>query len=33
MSVTPGLFVITNPNHDDSNDTIWVTTLRTTFRF
>ncbi|NEP91034.1 MAG: iron uptake porin [Okeania sp. SIO2C2] len=33
ISVTPGLFVITNPNHDDFNDTIWVTTLRTTFRF
>ncbi|NEP81989.1 MAG: iron uptake porin [Okeania sp. SIO3B3] len=33
ISVSPGLFVITNPNHDDSNDTIWVTTLRTTFRF
>lgn len=33
ISITPGLFVITNPNHDDFNDTIWVTTLRTTFRF
>ncbi|MGB3508818.1 MAG: iron uptake porin [Microcoleaceae cyanobacterium] len=33
ISVTPGLFVITNPNHDDFNDTIWVTTLRTQFRF
>ena len=33
VAVTPGLFVITNPNHDDFNDTIWVTTLRTQFRF
>ncbi|MEM1167866.1 MAG: iron uptake porin [Cyanobacteria bacterium P01_H01_bin.35] len=33
ISVTPGLFVITNPNHDDVNDTIWVSTLRTQFKF
>ncbi|OZH55306.1 hypothetical protein AFK68_05500 [Hydrocoleum sp. CS-953] len=33
ISLTPGLFVITNPNHDDVNDTIWVSTFRTQFRF
>ncbi|MEB3341682.1 iron uptake porin [Okeania sp.] len=33
ISVTPGLFVITNPNHDDVNDTIWIGTLRTQFVF
>jgi len=33
ISVTPGLFMITNPNHDDHNDTIWIGTLRTQFVF
>lgn len=33
ISITPGLFVITNPNHDDNNETLWVGTLRTTFKF
>ncbi|NER04718.1 MAG: iron uptake porin [Okeania sp. SIO3C4] len=33
ISLTPGLFVITNPNHDDINDTIWITTFRTQFVF
>ena len=33
ISLTPGLFVITNPNHDDVNDAIWVGTLRTQFVF
>jgi hypothetical protein len=33
IQVTPGLLVIFNPEHRDSNDTIYVGTLRTTFRF
>ncbi|MDJ0554394.1 MAG: iron uptake porin [Microcoleaceae cyanobacterium MO_207.B10] len=33
ISITPGLFVITNPNHDDVNDTIWISTFRTQFVF
>ncbi|MDJ0798058.1 MAG: iron uptake porin [Calothrix sp. MO_167.B12] len=31
--VTPGFFVITNPEHNAKNDTIWVGVLRTTFNF
>ncbi len=31
--VTPGFFFVTNPGHIDDNDTIYVGTLRTTFRF
>ncbi|MDZ8104423.1 MAG: iron uptake porin [Nostoc sp. DedQUE12a] len=33
ISVTPGLFVITNPEHNDNNDSIFVGTVRTTFKF
>ncbi|MEC4819326.1 MAG: iron uptake porin [Scytonema sp. PMC 1069.18] len=33
ISITPGLFVITNPEHNNNNDTIFVGTIRTTFRF
>ena len=33
IAITPGFFVITNPNHDDNNDTLWVGTIRTQFRF
>ncbi|MEM7725227.1 MAG: iron uptake porin [Cyanobacteria bacterium P01_A01_bin.45] len=33
IAVTPGLLVIFNPEHDDSNDTIYVGTIRTTFKF
>lgn len=33
ISLTPGVYVITNPEHNSNNDTIWVGTLRTTFRF
>ncbi len=33
IAVTPGLFVITNPEHNNNNDAIFVGTLRTTFRF
>ncbi len=31
--ITPGAYVILNPNHDDENDDIWVGTIRTTFSF
>ncbi|AFY79091.1 putative S-layer protein [Pleurocapsa sp. PCC 7327] len=31
--ITPGVFMVTNPGHIDSNDTIFVGTIRTTFRF
>ncbi len=31
--ITPGLFVITNPEHNAENDAIWVGVLRTTFKF
>ncbi|MDH6105275.1 iron uptake porin [Anabaenopsis tanganyikae CS-531] len=33
LAITPGLFVITSPEHDHSNDTIYVGTVRTTFTF
>ncbi|GJD23187.1 S-layer region-like [Rivularia sp. IAM M-261] len=33
ISVTPGLLVIFNPEHNDRNDTIYVGTVRTTFSF
>ncbi|WP_009631850.1 iron uptake porin [Synechocystis sp. PCC 7509] len=33
IAVTPGLLVILNPEHNDTNDTIYVGTLRTTFTF
>ncbi|NEU77389.1 iron uptake porin, partial [Hassallia byssoidea VB512170] len=33
ISVTPGLLVILSPEHNDSNDTIYVGTVRTTFSF
>lgn len=33
ISVTPGLLVIFNPEHNNDNDTIYVGTLRTTFTF
>ncbi len=31
--LTPGFYVVTNPDHDDSNDAVWVGLLRTTFKF
>lgn len=31
--ITPGAYVILNPNHDNNNDTIVVGAIRTTFRF
>jgi hypothetical protein len=33
IDVTPGLLVIFNPEHNDNNDTIYVGTVRTTFKF
>lgn len=33
ISITPGLLVIFNPEHNDNNDTIYVGTVRTTFSF
>lgn len=33
IAITPGVFVITNPNHIENNETLWVGTLRTQFRF
>ena len=33
IAVTPGLLVIFNPEHNNDNDTIYVGTLRTTFKF
>ncbi|NET04825.1 MAG: iron uptake porin [Symploca sp. SIO2B6] len=31
--ITPGFFFVTNPGHIEDNDTIFVGTIRTTFRF
>ncbi|ELS02607.1 putative S-layer protein [Xenococcus sp. PCC 7305] len=31
--VTPGVYVVTNPDHDDSNDAAYVGVIRTTFKF
>ncbi|KYC39750.1 hypothetical protein WA1_30615 [Scytonema hofmannii PCC 7110] len=33
ISITPGVLVIFNPEHNNDNDTIYVGTLRTTFTF
>jgi hypothetical protein len=33
ISITPGVYVIFNPDHNDTNETIWVGTIRTTFSF
>jgi len=33
IDVTPGVIAIFNPEHNDNNDTVYVGTLRTTFRF
>ncbi len=33
IAITPALFVITNPNHDENNETLWVGSVRTQFRF
>ena len=31
--ITPGAYVLINPNGDNDNNSIWATTLRTTFEF
>ncbi|MEC4805006.1 MAG: iron uptake porin [Jaaginema sp. PMC 1079.18] len=31
--ITPGVIVITNPGHNSTNPTLWIGTLRTTFKF
>ena len=33
ITIIPGFYAVTNPNHDDRNDTIWVTVVRTEFEF
>jgi hypothetical protein len=33
ISITPGILVINNPEHNSSNDNIYIGTLRTTFSF
>ncbi len=33
IAVTPGLLVIFNPEHNNNNDTVYVGTVRTTFKF
>lgn len=33
ISITPGFFVVTNPGNIEQNNTIWVGSIRTTFRF
>ncbi len=33
IAITPGLFVVLNPEHNAANDTLWVGVLRTTFKF
>ncbi len=33
IDMTPGFFVVTNPDHNDENDTIIVGVIRTVFRF
>ncbi|MGF1542113.1 MAG: carbohydrate porin, partial [Pleurocapsa sp.] len=31
--ITPGAYVVFNPNHDSNNDEVWVGVVRTTFKF
>ncbi|MFM6356046.1 MAG: carbohydrate porin, partial [Planktothrix sp.] len=33
ISITPGFYVVTDPDHNSDNSTIVVGTLRTQFRF
>ncbi|MGD2183065.1 iron uptake porin [Lusitaniella coriacea] len=33
VQITPGIIVITNPGAQDLNDTLWIGTIRTTFKF
>ena len=33
INITPGFFVVLNPNNNDSNSAVWVGVIRTTFSF
>ncbi len=33
ISITPALYTVFNPNHNNSNDTVYVGVVRTTFSF
>lgn len=33
IAITPGLLVVTSPEHNENNDTIYIKTVRTTFEF
>ena len=33
IAITPGVIMITNPEHNNDNDTVYIGTLRTTFSF
>jgi hypothetical protein len=33
ITITPGFFIVTNPEHNNSNDQIYIGTVRTTFNF
>jgi len=33
IAITPGVYVILDPEHNENNDTIYVGTIRTTFKF
>ena len=33
LIITPGFYVVTNPDHDNDNDTAYVGVIRTTFKF
>jgi carbohydrate-selective porin OprB len=33
IDITPGLLIITNPEHNRDNAPIWVGAIRTSFRF
>jgi carbohydrate-selective porin OprB len=33
IAITPGIIVVTNPEHNNNNSTIYIGTVRTTFSF
>ncbi|WP_019506247.1 iron uptake porin [Pleurocapsa sp. PCC 7319] len=33
IAITPGAYVVFNPNHDEDNDNVYVGVIRTTFKF
>ena len=33
IAITPGVVMITNPEHNADNDSIWVGLVKTTFKF